>query len=117
MIIAFMTPQLESHVTSRREEKTENSGLIDTPPWELVLINRDVMWQQQARPAAGNLAVDALTAVRRLRNNLFHGNEASAVHGFVTSHIEQRLRDAVLVLRATVSLLPPVQAAYNSAAL
>jgi hypothetical protein len=91
--------------------------LIDTPPWELVLINRDVMWQQQARPAAGNLAVDALTAVRRLRNNLFHGNEASAVHGFVTSHIEQRLRDAVLVLRATVSLLPTVQAAYNSAAL
>ena len=91
--------------------------LIDTPPWELVLIEGDVMWQQQARPAVGNLATDALTAVRRLRNNLFHGNEAGGTQGYVTSHIEQRLRDAVLVLRVSISLLPAVQAAYSSAAL
>lgn len=91
--------------------------LIDAPPWELVLVDGDVMWQQQARPATGNLAADSLTAVQRLRNNLFHGNEAGAAHGYVTSHIEQRLRDAVLVLQASVSLLPNVQAAYSSAAL
>ncbi len=73
------------------------------------------MWQQQAPPRKANLAADALTAVRRLRNNLFHGNEASAAHGYVTSQLEQQLLDATSVLRASVSLLPAVQAAYNSA--
>jgi hypothetical protein len=91
--------------------------LIDAPPWELVFINGNVMWQQQPRPAKGELAADSLTAIRRLRNNLFHGNEAGATHGYVASHIEQRLRDAVLVLQTSVSLLSNVQAAYRSAAL
>ena len=97
--------------------ETACERLINTPPWELVLLNGELMWQQQAPPAKGNLAPDGLTAVRRLRNNLFHGNEASAVHGFTTSNMEQRLRDAVVVLQASVRLLPAVQAAYDSAVL
>jgi hypothetical protein len=83
----------------------------------VMLVDGDVAWQQRARPATRNLAADALTAIRRLRNNLFHGNEAGAAHGYVASDLEQRLRDAVLVLQASVSLLPNVQAAYNNAAL
>lgn len=89
--------------------------LIESPSWELVILNGGVMWQQQPRPTAGDLAADTLSAVRRLRNNLFHGNEASAVHGYVASHVEQLLRDAVRVLHASASLVPSVQVAYGSA--
>jgi hypothetical protein len=66
----------------RLEAEAACERLIDTQPWEFVLVNEDGMWQQQARPAAGNLAADALTAVRWRRNNLFHGNEAGAAHGY-----------------------------------
>jgi hypothetical protein len=91
--------------------------LIDALPWELVLVNGNVMWQQQSSSAKKDLATDALTVVRRLRNNLFHGNESGTLHGYVASQRGQRLRDAVLILQTSVSLIPKAMAAYNSAAL
>lgn len=91
--------------------------LLDVPPWELVVVDGRVMWQQRSRAPSKDRAADVLTAVRRLRNNLFHGNEASAVQGYVASHTEQLLRDAVRVLETAVNLVPDVKAAYNSATL
>jgi hypothetical protein len=91
--------------------------LLDAPPWELVVIDGRVVWQQRSQASSGDLAADALTAVKRLRNNLFHGNEASAVQGYVASHTEQFLRDAIRVLATAVNLVPDVKAAYESATL
>jgi hypothetical protein len=94
--------------------------LLGAPPWELVIADGQVVWQQQQqRPQAapGDFAADTLTAVRRLRNNLFHGNEAGSAHGYIAAHTEQLLRDAVLVLKLAVSLAPGVKAAYEGATL
>jgi hypothetical protein len=76
-----------------------------------------VGWQQRAQPAPGQLATDAIEALKRIRNNLFHGNEASAAHGYTASALERLLRDAVLVMKTCASLVPTVQAAFDSAAL
>jgi hypothetical protein len=99
------------------ETKAACARLIEARPWELVLINGNVMWQQQTRRARETLAENALAAVKRLRNNLFHGNEASGVQGYTTEQTEQLLCDAVMVLQASVILRPAVQAAYDGASL
>lgn len=97
-------------------ERAACERLTNAPLWELVIVHGQVMWQQRSQPAVVDLVQNSLTAVRRLRNNLFHGNEASAVHGYVASDVEQLLRDAVLVLQAVVAEQASVQAAYEGAA-
>jgi len=60
------TPGL-SNRNSAEQGLQSNSGpeveaacnrLIEALPWELVLVNGNVMWQQQQRPAQGNLAAE-----------------------------------------------------------
>ncbi len=105
--------QIPSSIDSGVQTACER--LLAAPPWELVIVNGQVMWQQRPHTPAGDLWTDTLTAVRRLRNNLFHGNEASSVHGYMAVQIDQLLRDAVLVLQLAVSLVPSMKTAYEGA--
>ena len=89
---------------------------LNLPPQKQVLQNGGLSWSS-AMPNNSAEIEKLLILVRRVRNNLFHGGKYNHQGHEETARNESLLRHGITILRASMVLVPNVDAAYSGAAI
>lgn len=89
---------------------------LDIPPQKQVLHDGALSWSS-ALPSNTTDIEKLLILVRRVRNNLFHGGKYNSQGHEETARNELLLRYGIIILKASMILVPQVEAAYRGAAI
>ena len=95
-------------------DELRNSGdaseLIDQPPKKQIIKNRQLAWQNITQITN---VTELFVAVRRVRNNLFHGGKYPQGQLDDTSRNEKLLLQAKSVLERALEKSPKVKSCFN----
>lgn len=106
---------LESDTTAEFREASDY--LLMNPPHREVVVDGRLAWDTKPPPPHLPFADRVLLAVRRVRNNLFHGGKFGVVHDADPSRNAQVIRTSAIVLHACLRAFHDVREQFESTAL